>query len=282
MNIPHTQIKALALLFVFVVAFSFSEYKNLETVSSGGQQQTAGAFDSIASFLGIQTGSNTNSNTNVTGDYVNDADAYFSNISDDPFNSASTQTNINTPSANVGIQSGQTTQTNQVGTGPLATRGVTLICIPPIIGVSEETIIMWACRDGAYTTVSENFDSVGETIGTVRVQPTEDTTYTIECVNDLVDVADTTASCVVNVAEPVLTFSADSLSIDRGDSIVLSWTTTDVNSCLLTSDTHLGFTRRGIEGQVKTPAILRDTIFRLTCESESGLLQEEELEIDPR
>ncbi|MAJ97522.1 MAG: hypothetical protein CMI56_02820 [Parcubacteria group bacterium] len=283
MNIPHTHIKALALLFVFVVAFSFSEYKNTQATVSVGGQQTAIAFDSIRSFLGIQTRNDTDTtNTNIINNDGNASDLYPSNINEDPFNSVSTQTNVNTPSVNSSIQINRTTQTSKVGTGPLATRGATLICIPPIIGVSEETIIMWACRDGAYTTASENFDSAGETIGTTRVQPTADTTYAIECVNDLVDVANTTASCVVSVAEPVLTLSADTTSVDRGDSIVLSWTTTDVNSCLLTSDTQLGFIRRGTEGEVKTPAILGDTIFRLTCESESGLLQEEELEINPR
>lgn len=277
MNIPRTQIKALALLFVFVIAFSFSEYRTVVADGFSGQQG-ASVFDSLSTFLGIQT-NNTNSNTNADGDYVDNADAYFSNISDDPFNAASNQTNINTPSANTGVQ---TTQVNQVGTGPLATRGVTLICIPPVIGVSEDTILMWACRDSAHITTSENFDSAGETIGTIRVQPTEDTTYTIECVNDTDDIENTKASCIVNVAEPILTFSADSTSVDRGESVVLTWETTDVNSCLLTSDTHIGFTRRGTEGQVKTPAVLRDTIFRLTCESQSGLLEEKELEINAK
>lgn len=272
----NTQLKALALLFIFVLGVVALENKETVSAMVVGEQQTANIFSPVAEFLGIQTGE---SNTSSSGDYVNSADNFFQNITD-PLNSGTTQTSqttVNTPSGTI-----YTSNTNQTGStnSALSSRSPALICIPPIIGISEETILMWACRDGAYTAEGENFDAEGALFGTIRVQPTEDTTYTLECINDISDTSNTGTSCVVNVAEPVLNFSTDTSSVAYGDPVNLTWDTVDTNSCLLTSDTHIGFTRRGTSGEVTTPGIVRDTTFTLTCESESGLLKKEELKIN--
>ena len=270
MNISDAQIKTLAILFVFVCSVAVFEHKDVLVANLSGEQQSASAFSTLTNFLGISTSNDNSSNSSNENTNTNNNE-----IS----GSGNTQTTLNTPAAS---NSNTSTNTQTTATGPLASRGVTLVCVPPIIGVTEKAIIMWACRDGAHTTEGENFDTKGATAGSVRVTPNEDTTYTIECINDLDDTDNTASSCLIKMADPNITFTANSNSVERGKTIDLTWNATDVNSCLLASDTHTGFTRQGVTGDVTTPPILRNTKFILTCESASGLLEKKELEVNLR
>ncbi|MBL4644571.1 MAG: hypothetical protein JKX80_01760, partial [Candidatus Pacebacteria bacterium] len=149
----------------------------------------------------------------------------------------------------------------------------TLLCLPDPIKPGEDVLIMWACRDDAYKTTAENFDTDEAVIGSVHVNPTKDTTYTLTCVNNRT--TDTTAAtCTIDVANPALAIIATPRRATRGGTVSLSWKTTDTNSCVLSSSNHPNFEKRGIEGDVVSPSLTTNTTFTLTCETTTGVLEE--------
>jgi len=269
----NTQLKTLALLLILVFGVTVMERADTLVVYLASERATAGIFNPVATFLGIDVGSsNSDYESLQTYDPLdpanNDGDKFFDEIPDDPFG-------INTPppvsdSQNTVVQSSSGATTNTA----LSSRAPTLTCVPNVVSGGEEVIVMWACRDGAHTATSTAFDTDGETIGSTRVTPTEDTTYTIECINDLEDTDNTAASCEIGVASPALAIIATPNSAERGGTVTLSWRAQDVNSCIVTSDQHRSFERNGEEGDVLSPTLIQNTTFTLTCESVTGAIEE--------
>ncbi len=267
MNSINTHVKALALLFVFVIGLTMVQQPGVFAQTEDNSQQTASIFNPIANFLGFSGNNNTESTASTTSNtpsLTGTLSSFFG---------------INTPT---GQNDSSTTTAESVNTARMVLGGQTpiLICVPSTVGAAEEVIVMWACRDEATSTEGDGFETDGETIGSVRVQPTEGTTYTVTCLNESTDTDDTAASCNVVVAEPALTITATPNAVPFGDTTVLAWSTTDTQSCTLTSDAHFGFKRNGTQGQITTPGITKDTTFTLTCESTSGLLVRTEVEVD--
>lgn len=266
MNSVNTHLKALALLVVFVVGLTLLQQPEVFAQTGSSQQQTASIFNPIANFLGLSGGTGNDTpetqSTSGTNSFTNALSSFFG--VNTPTGQADTATTTTTNAARV-VLGGQT---------PI------LICVPSTVGAEEEVIIMWACRDEATSTESDEFETNGKTIGSVRVQPTEGNKYTITCVNETAGTNDTAASCNIVVAEPVLTITATPSAVPFGDTTVLAWSTTDTQACTLTSDAHFGFKRNGTQGQITTPGITKDTTFTLTCESISGLLVKTKVEVD--
>jgi len=168
---------------------------------------------------------------------------------------------------------------NPTATTPITPKTITnttptLICLPSPIAPGEKTIIMWACRDGAYKTTADNLDTNEALIGAVTVSPSEDTTYTVTCVNNLKDASDTAASCAIHVANPALAIIATPRQTTRGGTVSLSWKTNDTNSCVVTSSEHSNFSRSATEGDVVSPSLTTNTTFTLKCETVTGAIQE--------
>jgi len=264
MNISHNQFKILAVLVVFIVSFGIFENAGTIAASASGTQSAASVIDA---FLGIGGNSNTttndNTNTSSSGGYFSTVTDFFSSL-------------ISTPAAT----SGTSSSINMTATGSLSGTTPILVCLPGNIRSGESVILMWACRDGARTATGENFDTEDAVLGSIRTQPTEDTTYTINCLSDTEGVENTATSCTIHIVEPELTITATPINVPYGDTTAITWNATDVNSCTVTSDAHFGFSRTGTTGDITSPSITKDTTFTLTCEAKNGLLEKTELKVN--
>ena len=260
MRTINLQLKALVLLLVFILGYTVVERVDTVIVADSVQRATASV---ISDFLGIITNSSESDTETVTesttGELIDELGSIL----------------INTPAPLATIVT--TTSSSN-----LNERTPTLICLPEIVGANETVIVMWACRDGAYTTTSDTIDTAGETIGSVRMQPSANATYDITCVNDITDVADTAATCSIDVAQPSIAIIATPDRVDYNESTSLSWRTTDATACAVTSDTNSSFERRGVAGDISSHSLTRDTTFTLTCETITGLLEKKEIEVSVR
>jgi len=293
MKSNHTQLKALALMLVLILGFTVFERADSITASLDGESYTANIFNPVAAFLGIQTGGNSDSNYNSLQTYdpldpaQNDGDAAFRAIPDDPYGGGpviNTPAPVNTSNSNSntsssGGGSANVEYSNQATNVAFNSRTPTLICVPNIVDEGEEVIIMWACRDGAYKATSSNLATEDTTVGSVRVTPTVDTTYTLECVNNMDDVDNTSASCEVEVAKPALAIIATPRSVSSGGTTAISWKTKDTNSCVVSSDNHRNFQKRGVEGEAVSPTLTTNTVFTVKCETVTGVIEERSVSV---
>jgi len=154
----------------------------------------------------------------------------------------------------------------------------TLLCLPDPVSAGEDAIIMWACRDGAYTTQGENFDTGEKMIGSTIVSPNEDTLYSVTCINKE-EAENTSASCEINVANPALALVTTPTSVKRGEKVSITWRTNDIKSCALTSKAFPSFEKNGIEGEVVSPRLTTHTVFTLSCETDTGQLEEKKVSV---
>lgn len=292
MNTLQTQLKAVVIMLVLVLGLTVFERADSIAAFLDNEQHTANIFNPVATFLGIPTGNNDRGpnydslqTREPVGSQDNDGDRYFLSTPDDPFGDNGGSF-VNTPAPgrgnpNTEFVGGSTGGSVSQGGAPrsISNRPPELLCVPGIINEGEEALIMWACRDEAYMSVSETIDTESKTVGAMRVHPTEDTTYDIICINDIPEVDDTAASCTIEVAQPALALIATPSSAARGNNVTLSWKTVDTAECVLSSSEHPAFTRRGTEGDASSPALYEDTIFTLMCETAAGTLEERDIEV---
>lgn len=154
----------------------------------------------------------------------------------------------------------------------------TLLCLPDPVNEGEDVIIMWACRDGAYKTQGGNFETGEKLIGSTTVSPSSDTTYTVTCINKE-EVNNTSASCGIAVANPALALVTTPTSVKRGEKVSITWRTSDIKSCTLTSKNFPSFEKSGIEGEVVSPRLTAHTVFTLSCETVTGQLEEKKVSV---
>lgn len=279
MNGSHTQLKALVLMLVLVLGITVFERADTIAQYLDNERNTANIFNPVANFLGIPIGgSSGSSNYNSLnpsgqgGSANNDGDVGFDSI---PLNSPSPTNAVNNDLTGAASSGGGTASTS----GSIRGAAPTFLCLPKVVDGGEEAIVMWACRDGAYKATASGFETGDETIGSVRVNPSTDTTYALTCVNDVAGVDNTTGECTVEVANPALALIATPSRTSRGGTVTLSWKTKDTNSCVVTSDQHPSFERRGTEGDALSPSLISNTVFTLTCETVTGVVEERSITV---
>jgi len=128
--------------------------------------------------------------------------------------------------------------------------------------------------NGMFSTNNLNWAGTKPVAGSFAVTPTSTTTFTLACSNP---VGSTSKNVVLQINlpnAPTLNFVSSSLSINRGQSADLRWTSTNANSCtasVLSGDTNIVWAgNRLLNSNLfpVTPTVT--TTLRLTCTGSGG------------
>jgi hypothetical protein len=126
----------------------------------------------------------------------------------------------------------------------------------------DNNVVEWSCDTGAALSrgISKpkdtSFKTEGALVGSLQVSPTAKTEYTVQCLQKQRVVSE--GSCVVYPkkkrassadTKPVLTIEADSPTVNRGKSVLISWAAVKVDSCVVYGE---GLSEEGLEGSVTT------------------------------
>lgn len=164
-----------------------------------------------------------------------------------------------------------------------SSQSVSISCNPSTITKGSSAQISWTCPGGGCYGV--NFSLSGGSPKTVT--PTQTTTYTIY--KGLFGLFSSTghASCTVKVNTPSTpstpttpsTSTTTQASIDitaspglvrKGETAMVSWTSTGVTSCVVDRPTGADWT--GLSGSEETDPIVSENLFTLRCQSAGGEL----------
>jgi hypothetical protein len=169
------------------------------------------------------------------------------------------------------VTSAQTTVVSDGGgTPPPAAPTASISASPSTIDAGQSATISWSSTDATSCTVSGAWSGTKATSGSEIVSPTATSTYTITCDGDGGSANDST-TVTVNPAppaanEPTLNFSSSPATLDKGQAITLSWSTTDATSCTASGDWSGSKPTSGYESIVINDAVS----FTLTCTGDGG------------
>lgn len=153
------------------------------------------------------------------------------------------------------------------GTNPV------LSCIPGTIAAGEPAMVLYACGDTSTSATGDGFDTAGATSGKARVYPTDDQTLEISCDEG------TNTQCLIQVIHPSVAIIATPSSTVRNGSVDLTWKGEDVNDCVVRSNKHSSFSRRGVTGDAPSPSLIETTRFTLLCETETGTIVSDTVDV---
>ncbi|HEY4488710.1 MAG TPA: hypothetical protein VJB97_04285, partial [Candidatus Paceibacterota bacterium] len=141
--------------------------------------------------------------------------------------------------------------------------------------VGGQVTIVWRCEH-ASSTKSVGFNTGGALFGTTtrRVSEASATTtnYSLTCLRGE-KTAD--AECSVDVARPTIILIANPQSVVRGETSTIGWTTTGMESCVVSSPHMPEFTTRNagntsVNGVAETSPITFPVRVDLECTTQGG------------
>ncbi len=167
------------------------------------------------------------------------------------------------------IASAQITVLNDVISGTLPVPVVSLLASPLTIDQGQSATLSWSSSDAISCTASGGWSGSRATSGSEVVTPTATTSYTISCTGDG-GIASASVTVTVNaptaVIVPTVNLTASPASVFRGDTITLSWSSTDATSCSASGDWSGLKVTNGSESIV----INGPVTFTLTCSGDGG------------
>ena len=149
-------------------------------------------------------------------------------------------------------------------------------CEPQTVDVGMSAGIAWGCANANQSTAI-GFDTQGSLSGVTTTPPmgtTSPVTYSIMCSDSR---ATTTASCSIQVAQPILVFVANPDKVTSGSYANLGWVTTgaSMQACRVSSPDFPDFTAlhandTATNGVLRTPPLTATSQFVLTCLTVNG------------
>ena len=125
----------------------------------------------------------------------------------------------------------------------------------------QSTILSWD-GGGATSCTGFGFNTGGATSGNVQVTPVAPaSTYRVTCT---VPGDSDTAEVIITVKSPAISISVNPRIVIPDRTIVISWTTVDMDSCELLDPGGIGVAS-GINSSYTTPAITADGTYTLNC-----------------
>ncbi len=159
-----------------------------------------------------------------------------------------------------------------------------LTCLPNVVEESEPFLVLWQCQDASdsasLTVLGEqrNVGSSGVSVESI-LQATDSKPRSFQV--SLACSSGAQAFCDMSVIYPEISLVADG-SVQTGDTASIQWSTTDMTTCVLTSDdeNYADWRRVGTEGSVVSHKITQDTTFKLTCTTKTGLIKTKEVTVE--
>ncbi|MBI5457589.1 hypothetical protein HY971_02595 [Candidatus Kaiserbacteria bacterium] len=152
----------------------------------------------------------------------------------------------------------------------------TLSCSPEVADVGQQIAITYGCSSGIASSSSFTVTTQpgGSATTTVANPPagTNTATYSLACV----DGAKTSgAQCSVQVSRPTIILVANPKTVPPNGTSLLSWLTTGMTSCVISSPDQEDFTERNssntsVAGAATTSPITTSAMFLLHCETVAG------------
>jgi len=151
-----------------------------------------------------------------------------------------------------------------------------LSCEPQVADVGQTLAITYGCSSGVASSSSFKVTTQpgGSATTTVKAPPqgTNTATYTLACTDNG---KTTGAQCSVQVARTNIIFVANPKTVPANGTSLLSWLTTGMQSCVISSPDQADFTARNssntsVTGAATTSAIATSAQFLLHCETLSG------------
>lgn len=150
-----------------------------------------------------------------------------------------------------------------------------LTCLPNKVVKNEPALIFWQCKNGSQTSVSQNFQTDGKSMGKTRINPSVTTEYELTCGSSNVSEQVTRAACNIEVINPALALVVSDTSVPMWEKVNITWNSLDTQNCKLESDDdnskYAHWERNGTEGDVYSHSITKDTVFTLTCTTGTGM-----------
>ncbi|MBY0294302.1 hypothetical protein K2Q08_03150 [Patescibacteria group bacterium] len=142
---------------------------------------------------------------------------------------------------------------------------------PTTVDTGETTTVTWNCP-GNTSATGTNFSTGGAASGNTTVTVSVTTTYTVMCTQ-----TGTQATADVTVSGPALSLSASPTRVRVNNTSTLTWAASSVTSCTLSGPgvaVNMNANGSGIIAtqNTSTGGIVGQSIYRLTCQSDSGAI----------
>jgi hypothetical protein len=145
---------------------------------------------------------------------------------------------------------------------------LTLNASPLSIQAGEATTLSWNARDASSCAASGNWSGPRPTNGTELTGPlSADSTYTLTCTGPGGTVSRTTSIDVQPPPAPGVSFTASATTLTSGDSVTLSWSSSNATTCAAAGGWNGD---KGLAGSETIGPLTSDTAFTLSCSGPGG------------
>jgi hypothetical protein len=146
---------------------------------------------------------------------------------------------------------------------------------PGAITEGEEATLTWSATNATSCIASSGWSGVRPTSGSEIVTPAATTTYVLECAGPGGVDSDEVMVAVTEVPEepiePTVELTADPMTIDEGDSSMLTWNSENADSCTASGGSFTG--AKSIDGSESvSPA--ETTIYSIECTGGGGAVSD--------
>jgi hypothetical protein len=150
-------------------------------------------------------------------------------------------------------------------------------CRPEVADVGMQVAVSFACANSVASSgngFSTNNQMSGSATPTVA-EPTIGTTNAIFGVTCSKDGKTDTAQCTIAINKTSMVLIANPKNVESGAQANVGWVTSGMQECTISSPTLASFTAENAgntatSGVAKTPVLVEDTEFELTCTTKSG------------
>ncbi len=151
---------------------------------------------------------------------------------------------------------------------PLNPPSVSLTANTTQVGAGDSVTLSWSSSNADSCLASGDWSGARNTTGSMSVGPLQaESTFVISCTGDGGNASDTVDVSVAAVDPPTLSLAVSTTQIESGQSVTLTWSTADADSCSASG----GWSgARATNGQEVIANLQNTTTFTLSCANSGG------------